>query len=77
MPAGRVGQDVPSGHIRKGSAGAAGTGKARVPGKDLWPTRSERSERPVAGTDEAAQADQAGNGQPAAQALPPVGLRIR
>jgi hypothetical protein len=44
---------------RKDSAGEAGTKIARVPGK-ISDRRSERSERPVAGTDEAAQADQAG-----------------
>jgi hypothetical protein len=41
------------------------------PGKDLCPARSERSERPVAGIDAAAQADQAGKGRTAVQAPPP------
>ena len=48
-------------HNRKGSAGEAGT-KLPAPRKRSLAARSERSERPVAGTDAAAQADQAGIG---------------
>ena len=45
---------------RKNSAGEAGTSKRPRPGKRSLTARGERSERPVAGTDAAAQADLAG-----------------
>ena len=54
----RAGKMFPGGH--QDSAGEAGTTKARVPGK-ISDRPGERSERPVAGTDEAAQADPAGS----------------
>jgi hypothetical protein len=63
---GRPGQAkmFPAGPRRQGSAGEAGTeSRWPAPGKDLWPARGERSERPVAGTSQAAQADKAGEGQ--------------
>jgi hypothetical protein len=49
----------PGGH--KDSAGEAGTSTRPRPGKRSLTARGERSERPVAGTDEAAQADPAGS----------------
>jgi hypothetical protein len=61
--AGRPGRGkmFPAGPKRQDSAGAAGTNSRRpAPGKDLWSAWGERSERPVAGTDEAAQADKPG-----------------
>jgi hypothetical protein len=54
---------------RKTSAGEAGTRNARDPGRRSWAARGERSERPVAGTDAAAQADRAG--RPARRLLSP------
>jgi hypothetical protein len=51
MPAGRAAKMFPSGQEKKDSAGEAGTRNARGSGKRSVGARSERSERPVAGTD--------------------------
>jgi hypothetical protein len=53
----------------KDSAGEAGTRKSPRPGKRSLIARVERSERPVAGNDEAAQADLTGRPSPGRPAV--------
>ena len=54
----RAAKMFPGGH--KDSAGEAGTNEPPRPGERSLAARRERSERPVAGTDAAAQTDRAG-----------------
>ncbi len=69
IPADRAAQDVSQRAQEKDSAGEAGTRMARGRERSLA-ARSERSERPVAGTDAAAQADKPGREEPQSRCHP-------